>query len=107
MTPHPSPAARAPTPASPPLPLSSRAPPLPLPSLPLQTRMRKLEGLRLQVDARRRRVHRRYMRALGRMEHRGGGGPFDLGMAGGGGMGGGGGLHSRRSECGAGARLVV
>ncbi|KAG2495185.1 hypothetical protein HYH03_006791 [Edaphochlamys debaryana] len=36
-----------------------------------RTRMRKLEGLRLDVDARRRRVHRRYMRALARMERRG------------------------------------
>lgn len=35
-----------------------------------QTRMRKLESLRLDVDARRRRVHMRYMRALERMERR-------------------------------------
>ncbi|GLC49046.1 hypothetical protein PLESTB_000176600 [Pleodorina starrii] len=36
----------------------------------VKSRMRKLEGLRLDVDARRRRVHRRYMRALERMERR-------------------------------------
>ncbi|KAG2429029.1 hypothetical protein HXX76_011271 [Chlamydomonas incerta] len=64
----------------------------------VRTRMRKLEGLRLAVDARRRRVHRRYMRALGRMERRGGGVPF--GRGGGVGIGGGGvgGVSSRRSR---------
>ncbi|KAG2449931.1 hypothetical protein HYH02_000035 [Chlamydomonas schloesseri] len=64
----------------------------------VRTRMRKLEGLRLQVDARRRRVHRRYMRALGRMERRGGGSPFGAGaVAGGGGAGGMGGSRRSRS----------
>ncbi|KXZ51084.1 hypothetical protein GPECTOR_14g68 [Gonium pectorale] len=52
----------------------------------VRTRMRKLEGLRLDVDARRRRVHRRYMRVLSRMERRSaGGGGGGGGMAGGGG----------------------
>ncbi|EFJ49642.1 hypothetical protein VOLCADRAFT_117087 [Volvox carteri f. nagariensis] len=36
----------------------------------VKTRMRKLEGLRLDVDARRRRVHRRQLRTLSRMERR-------------------------------------
>ncbi len=44
--------------------------PSPCPSL-SQTRMRKLEGMRLDVDARRRRAHRRYMRAVARVERGG------------------------------------